>query len=106
MCQTTNSPPRITTQGASFVATFFIHPKLLATISESVRIFLRLHDQYSQEITASAAQCSANGSITTKGIRPVSLKYCVDPEYIESSIALDLVPSVISYEDLTDLEPG
>lgn len=92
----------VTTQGASFVATSVNHPRLVRTDPDSIRIFLRLYDQYEREVTARAAQVTGADAATTEAVRPVSLKFCVDPEFLESAIALDLIPDASSYNDLTD----
>lgn len=64
-------------------------------------MFFRLYDQYCKEVISRAAQLTATGSISTEAIRPVNLKYCVDPEYLESAIALGFI-EVISYDALSD----
>ena len=101
MSQASSSQQGVTTHGASFIATSVNHPQLVRTDAESIRIFLNRYDQYSKEVKARAQQLNLTGSTTTEAVRPVNLKYCVDPEYIESVIALDIL-SVDSYDELSD----
>lgn len=93
---------QVSTQGASFVTTSVNPPKLIRTDAESIRVFLRLYDQYSKEVTARAQQLTIQGTTTTEAIRPVNLKYCVDPEYLESALALGFIKDISDYDALTD----
>ena len=79
MSQVSSSSPAISTQGASFVTASVNHPRFLRTDSESVRVFLRLYDQYSNEVTPRAEQLTVQGATSSESIRPVNLKFCVDP---------------------------
>ena len=93
----------VTTQGTSFVATSVSHLWLLQTDSESVRVFLRLYDQYCKEVLSRPAQRTATGSISTEAVQPVNIKYCVDPEYLESAIALGFIEAT-SYDELSEID--
>ena len=89
MSQDSSPSPVISTQGASFVTASVNRPRLLradAESVESVRVFLRLYNQYSNEVTARAEQLTVHGATSSEAIRP--LKFCVDPEYLESVITL------------------
>ena len=101
MSQVSSSSPAISTQGASFVTASVNHPRLLRTDSESVRVFLPLYDQYSNEVTARAEQLTVHGATSSEAIRPVNLKFCVDPAYLESAIALGFIEAD-DYDSLTD----
>lgn len=41
-------------------------------------------------------------SSSNEPVRPVDLKFCVDVEFVESSIALGFITKTGSYEKLTD----
>ena len=79
------------------------HPRLVETDAESIRTFLRKYDKYCHEIRSRALQI-AGGSGAADAVKPIDLKFCIDVEYLESSIALGFIPGVDSYETLTDTE--
>ena len=68
----------------------------------SLFAFFRLYDQYCNEITARAAQLVSEDSVSTECASPVNLKFCVDPEYFESAIALGFIEGATGYDTLTD----
>lgn len=39
---------------------------------------------------------------TSKPLRPVDLKFCVDVEFSESTIAIDFIAGLTNYDELTD----
>ena len=43
--------------------------------------------------------------VTTESVRPINLKYCVSPEYLESAISLGFLRGVEDYESLSDETP-
>lgn len=86
----------------SFLTSSVSHPRLLRTDSESVRVFLRLYDQYVREIASRSKQLTVSGSISTEPIRPVNIKYCVDPEIIESALALGFIEGHSNYDKLPE----
>ena len=90
-----------TPEASPFLAMSVNHPRLVRTDAESIRVFLRLYDQYSKEVTARVEQLTVSPA-TTEAVRPVNLKYCVDPEYLESAIDLGLIEDVEN-DDLTDI---
>ncbi|PXF46597.1 hypothetical protein BWQ96_03586 [Gracilariopsis chorda] len=61
-----------------------------------------MYDQFRKTVTARPVQLTKSGSKATEAMCPVNLKYCIDHEYVESAIALDLIPHVNSYNHLTD----
>ena len=77
------------------------HPRLVKQDPNSIRIFLRLYDQYTNEVLARALQLSDSEQPAEAG-KPVDLKFCVEPEYLESAIALGFIPGVLSYRQLDD----
>lgn len=77
------------------------HSRLLETDSESIRIFLRKYDQFSNEVQARSRRL-ASRSASTGAARPVDLKFCVDVDLLESSILLGFIKEASSYEHLTD----
>lgn len=79
------------------------HPTLKKTDAESVRVFLRTYDQYTREVAERSAQLQLSGAVTTEPVRPVSLKFCVDIEYVEASLLLGVIEGAGEhYDDLTD----
>lgn len=68
---------------------------------ENVRVFLRLHDQCLMEVTTLARQITLY-ELSTDPVRLVNQSFCVDPEYIESSIALGFIEGVSTEKHLTD----
>jgi len=87
---------------APSVTTLVSHPRLLRTDADSIRVFLRLYDQYCCEVVARVQKITQSGTVMTESVRPVNLKYCVDPEYLESVIALGFLKDVDDYESLSD----
>lgn len=77
------------------------HPRLLETDPEAIRIFLRTYDQYANEVRSRAQQLGSSSS-STEPVRPVDLKFCVDVEFLESSIALGFITDAPDYKSLTD----
>lgn len=96
-----NNPSAVTTQSAQQVSVSVNHPKLNEADPESIRIFLNLYDQYVNEIKARAMQI-ADSDVTTEAVRPVDLRFCVNIEYLKSTIALGLINDVESYDGLTN----
>lgn len=89
------------TVDGTFVATSVSHPRLLRIDAESIRRFLQLYDHYTREVVSRAQQLTAGG-ITTEAVSLVNLKFCVDPEIIESALALGSIPDYSDYGTLTD----
>lgn len=87
---------------AGFVTTSVDHPWLTRLDAESIRIFLRGYEDYCKEITARAEQLVATGTITAEPIRPVSLKYCIDSEQLQSALDLGFIEGVDDYESLSE----
>ncbi|CAN8069928.1 unnamed protein product [Agarophyton chilense] len=85
-----------------FMTSSINHPRLADLDSKSVRLFLRSYDQYSLEIKKRAEQLQLNSAVSTKSVRPVSLKFCVDIELVESSLTLGLITDgPDNYEDMS-----
>lgn len=96
--------PTSTTTAGVRTAPFAIsveHPRLICTDAESVRTFLRKYDQYVSELTSRARQLNKCTNVS-EPVRAVELKFCVDVDFIESSITLGFVENATSYEKLTD----
>lgn len=89
------------TTKASSVSLTLDHPRLLETDPESIRVFLKKYDQYANEVISRARQLRTSSS-GTEPVRPVDLKFCVDVEFLESSIVLEFITDASNYEDLTD----
>lgn len=77
------------------------HPRLLETDPEAIRVFLRTYDQYANEVLARAQQLGT-GSSSNEPVRPVDLKFCVNVEFLESSIALGFITGANDYKSLSD----
>lgn len=60
-----------------------------------------LYDQYVTEVQARTRQFS-DGDISTEKSKPVDLNFCVDIDFLRSTIALGEISAVSSYDDLTD----
>lgn len=89
-------------QGPRRLATAVEHPRLTKTDAASVRLFLRAYDKYTREVTERARQLTGQETITEEATTPVHLKYCVDGEWLESLLDLNLIEDVSTYEDLED----
>lgn len=105
----TSKPPTEYADGEDYIVrrsssvSFSInHPKPISTTLNSIRLFLCQYDQYSEEGKARALQLAVIYSTTTELVRPVKLTYCVDDEYLESSIEMDYISGVESTAEHTD----
>lgn len=47
-------------------------------------------------------QLTVDGSTTTEPIRPVNLRFCVDPETLDSTVSLGFLQGVYTADTLTD----
>lgn len=77
-------------------------PRLTNTDAASVRKFPRAYDQYAREVSKRACQLTGQNVISAEATEHVQFKYCVDPEWLESLIGLDLLKGVSSYGSLDD----
>lgn len=68
------------------------HPRLRHTDAKSICTFMRNYEQ---------CQISSN-SPNTENVRPVNLKFCVDVDYLQSTIALGFLEGADCYKTLTD----
>ena len=98
----TVSHASVATSKAPFGTTSVDHSRLLRTDAESIRVFLRSYDHYCHEVVARAQQITRSEMVTTESVRPINLKYCVDPEYLESAISLGFLQGVEDYDSLSD----
>lgn len=90
----------ITTREAQHVSTTAKHPHLDLADPESVRRFFNLYYQYVEEVKARARKLG--DGITTEAANPVEIKFCVDVDVLNSTIALGLIDVVDEYDNLTD----
>lgn len=74
------------------------------TDSGSIRVFLCKYNQYCKEIARRVQRLTVDGANSSVPIRPAGLKFCNDPEYLDSAIGLDFLPGVTDYASLTDLD--
>jgi len=72
----------------TMVSTSVNHPRLVRTDTESIRAFLWIYDQCAKEVTARTHQLAVGVTATTEAACPVNLKYCVDAEWLECTVAL------------------
>lgn len=97
-----NEPSAATTSvKTSEVGISLDHPPLVKTDPEFKRPLLRRFDQYSTTTLALVKQITTD-SLSTEVIKPVGLKFCVDPEFLQSSIALGLVSNAVDCEILAN----
>lgn len=83
-----------------FMATFVPHPLLTRTDADSSRVFLPLYEQYKREILSRVQQLTA-GWITTESVKPINVKFCVDPEILVFVVALGFIEGIEDYDQLT-----
>lgn len=77
------------------------HPRLLATDGGSIQVLLCNYEQHSDEVLSRLRQLSLSLS-SNKPVRPFRLKFCVDVNFLESTIVLLITPGVTSYDETTD----
>jgi hypothetical protein len=90
-----------TSSTTKFVSTSVDHPRVTKADSSYIRSFLALYDQYSTEVQERARQLTAQDTVTTEPIRPVNLMFCVDIDWLESTISR-LIEGISTYEELDD----
>ena len=88
-------------QQAATVTASVNHPRLHRTDPESIRTFLKLYDQHKEEVLSGAEQITGACTTTNEAARPINIKYCVDPDWLESLITLGFIDDVTSIEALT-----
>lgn len=71
---------------------------------EYIRTFLHRYDQYTNNVLAREKQLATTGesTVTNESVRSVNLKFCVDGDFIESSITLGFIDAGTDYNSLTD----
>lgn len=89
---------------SKFVSTTVNHPHLQTADASSIRVFLCAYDQYVAELQERACQLVGQNAVSTEAVKPVSLKFCVDAEWLESTFALGFINNVTAVEDLTGSE--
>lgn len=77
-------------------------PFFVDTDDESTRLFLSLYDWNVAEVTARARKLAPDFA-STEPVRPVDLVFCVNPEYLESSVLLGIIEGVTTKEEYNDL---
>lgn len=70
----------------------------------SIRIFFCAYDQYVSETTERPKQFVGTEGRSTTVVSPGSIKFCIDPKWLNSSITLDFIASVSSIIELYDSE--
>lgn len=96
------STSKPTSTGSKLVGNVLEHFRLTGTDAASIRVFLRSFDQYVNKVTERAKQLVNTDVPSAEIVSPVCLKFCIDPEWLESLIALDFIPRVKSFESLSD----
>lgn len=84
----------VTTISPSIVPSSVDHLRLNKIDASFVRKFLRKYGQYIAEIEERAGRLYDNAFLATEPIRPVNLKFCFDPNNLESAAELGLMPGV------------
>lgn len=92
--------PPFRSQKSQGLRTSITYPKLVRRDGESIRTFLSQYEQYVNEVEERSAQ--VGGDTTLEPIRPVSLKFCVEAQWLRSTIRLGFIPDVKDYKDLSD----
>lgn len=91
-----------TSTASKFVGNVFEHSLLAAIDAASIRVFLQSFDQYVNEVTKWAKQLINTDVSFAEIVSPISLKFCIDPEWLERLIALEFILGVKSVESLSD----
>lgn len=89
-------------QGFSSVPIAVDHSRLIKTDAASVRLFLRAYEQYEREVTTRVREVTGQDVVSAEAAKPIRLKYCVDTEWLESLIDLDVLTDAISYGQLVN----
>lgn len=79
------------------------HSRLLNNDGELIGVFFCKLDQYANEVHSRAHQLGTESS-TTEPVRPVDMKFCIDADCLESTIALGFIDKVSTHDYLTDAE--
>lgn len=95
-----SSESNSTTKTSKIVVATFDHPRLTNTDASSILVFLRSYDLYAIEVKKRACQI-VHEDVTTGAIKPVNIKFCVDAEWLVSTIALSFPTPVESIDQLT-----
>lgn len=98
MSSALSTPPT----ASKFVASTFDHPRLTAADASSIRVFLRAYDQYATEIQERARQLIAQDAVATEAINLVNFKFCIDAEWLKSTILLGFIDGLTSVDLLTE----
>lgn len=93
--------PDARSQKSHGLATTITYPRLIRQDAESIRSFMSQYRQYCNEVFARSAQLSDD---SLEPLRPVNLKFCVDAQFLRSTIRLGFIEDVMSYEELTDTQ--
>lgn len=79
------------------------HPRLTKFDSAAIRSFFLHYDQYVKEVSARSRQVQSVGSSSESDpIRPVELKFCVDPDWLKSALTMGFIEDCEEYDDLDD----
>lgn len=84
------------------LSTSLAHPRLIKTDAEFISIFLHLYDQYAAGVAKSSYQLFDEGTVTIEAVRPSHIKFFVDPEYLESSLAFGFIDGEKYYKGLSE----
>lgn len=67
---------------------------------QSIWVFLRAYDAYGREVLARSSQLTSESTIPLQPISPVSIRYCVDAEQLESAVECHLIYGYTDVEQL------
>lgn len=84
-----------------FLATSVDHPRLTKTDAETIRTFLR-YNQYEKKVKERTHQLVAEVIVANENVLPARLKFCMDPEYLESSLVLGFIEDDANFDDLKE----
>lgn len=93
------SAPAATAHSSAPFSLTVEHPRLLETDADYIQTFLRKYDQYCYEVSSRARQIS--GTDAAEPVSPVEIKFCVDVDFLGSSIDLGFIDGADSYDTIT-----
>lgn len=89
-------------QGPRIASTAVEHSRLCKTDVAFVRLFLRSYDQYEREVIERVCQIVGQDVISPNVDKPIQMKFCMNPEWLESLTELDFHPVVASCDKPRD----
>lgn len=95
--------PTAPTPSRKFIAKNVDHSPLSTANALSIRVFLRVYDQYAVQIEARAHKLVRHAAVPTKPVTPLSLKFCVDPKWLDSTLAPGFIERFTTVDNATNI---